>query len=232
MTALAVVSPNAAGSEPPSSAARDELRRAIAQLAEAVRAQAAAQEPVDRLNAIIAAVAEAEARVTECRKNDAAKLDRWLDEDAAAGRPRPMVSPATIAAETNLAQLRAEGNTAQAALPGRAQAFAAAGAVVRAVTAMRNSAVTRVAAEAAIHYAATVLRERAAAAVAAESVVEGVIHELRQRGIVTGDIEALAAREQVIAARAEVRAEITGWGDVDRARRLLDRLTSDASAEL
>jgi hypothetical protein len=232
MSALAVV--DASGSPPHDrSPARAELGRAIAELAEAVRAHARVQEPVDRLNAIIAAVAAAETELATYRASDDAAVAEFIAEGhAATGRPRPAVSEATLRAEKTLSALITDGRAARAALPARQEAFVRAGELVKALQAMRDSARFRVAAEAAIAYAETELRKLAQAAMDAEATVEGVLVELRQVGIVTGDREALSAVERIIAARAAVRGGITAEGDVGRARRLLARLATDADAQL
>jgi hypothetical protein len=186
MTALALV----AGSPPRQPSARDELRNAIEQLADAVREQTAAREPIDRLNAILREVAQAEAHLSTCRTADAEALDRWLDDGAASGRPRPTVSPATIEADTRLAQLRAEGHAGRAAMPARERAFTVVAERVKAATAERDRLRFMVAAEAVIAFIRADFKTVARDAPVAEGVIQGALRELQQIGVVSGAPEA------------------------------------------
>jgi hypothetical protein len=189
------------------------------------------------LTGITASVARAEATLAACRQADDVALGEWIvDRGAASGRPRPQPSAATISAETNLSQLLSEGRAARAALPAKEQALIAAGERTRAAQRERDDALWQVAAEAGLRFVETVFRQRIAEVMQAEAVVAGLIHALMAAAPKNDgspdDIRPLAAAAQITEALQREQQSGQAIADIERGRRLLMRLSTDAAAVL
>jgi hypothetical protein len=97
------------------SPARGTLAKVNREIAEAQASVAAANQPINKLNAVAGRLAAAEQKLAASRTADDEQLAAWLE----AGRngPRPMPSHKTLCLEAELVEVRRDRTAAEHALP-------------------------------------------------------------------------------------------------------------------
>lgn len=228
MPALAVVTTG----DPPLSGARAQLSRLIAQLAAARAHLEETQQPAQRLAAVVADLDAAERQLATLRAADADVLGAWLVNGGTTARPQP--SPATLAAEQRLINLRQDAGAAQSALPAAESAVQRAVAVVQRLQHSHGRALLAAAVEAVEAYIRETYHPAMVRAVRLSAPLESLKAELMVRGSqgTAPDPAARAAAMQIDEIIRSSRDAATAEPDPGAGRRLLDALSKDAGAEI
>jgi hypothetical protein len=176
--------------DPPLSAARNELARLNAAVMVARDELDRANEPEQRLVAVVAELDRAEAELVALHAEDDRILAAWIGgDDFLLARPSP--SDATLACELRLRRLRDDAGAARQALPElQAKTQALAEALV-ALSAQQRSAIYRCALEAVETFCSEQLKPAIEQVMAIESVARGMERHLWSVGHRDNDAEAL-----------------------------------------
>jgi hypothetical protein len=215
----------------PLSPARSALRSAILAVSAASAGFAKAQEPIQRLTGLIAEHDSLTRKLADLRDFEEERLTAWLIAGSAG--PRPVPAQEIVEIERELQIGSADQVAAKKALESLQPEAARAADRVRACHQQRDQAVHSAALEVCCAYIADRYEPALQAALAIECALRSVVLALRAKGSVSPpDTSALAAASQVEEAIATTKRDVGIRLDPASGQRLLDRLMTDASAEL
>ena len=213
------------------SAARAGLRNLIGLLKVAIAELTEAQEPEQRLSAIVRKFAAAERDLTACRGEDDRLLGAWLAGGAEGGRPQP--SERTLVAERALDALSFDAIAARAALPDHQSRVQVCAERVRELDIARRDAAYRVAIEAVREFLEAEFRPALRRLLAIEATTRSVEQALSELGNgANPSTVALGCSVDVATAIREAKAGVGVTRDRETGKRLIDHLMHNAAAAL
>jgi len=214
---------------PALSPARQALADAIAAVAAANAEVERATAPLRRLEGLLSEQGQLEARLAGYREEHDRAVGAWRAGGCAGERPRP--DPRSLGVEQRLDEIGRDVPGVRSVHAEHQEAQRAAQAKLVAAVAHRQRCIYACLRDAA-RPAFAALRAAIARAVTVEATtLAGLVAVLQQR-VAQGDTEPGGELEWLINEIKAVRGSIAVPRDEDRARRLLDRLATDPTAEL